>query len=942
MENEYFYSESTGLYAAREPLKIDARVIKAASKTGIKLCWDDEGRINFLNYWDSLTLLKSLGAIMLSLREYWLVFRDTQRAKDQDMLDQLQSNEYAERLNTILEKKGYLINRSKTKRGDRSYSGERQEVVMPFGHPGWFNPDDIDWRTGLPGRVELNREKMATSWKYWSFCDYDYVAAAIRGWVTSVGKPSIDLGIPHDAVYPVLLLRECRRTLPEPAIDPEIMGQAKNLIAVYEALNKEGRFDDLYAKKGEFQKFLVARGDRLRNSRETAVYRIREKMVDILGILQIAAKARKDFSATKTIDRVARKFSGLKKKEIGFSNFVEFVKNSRESLLGAVKDFKPIVFVIGHKNPDTDTVISSLAEAYRSHLIDKSAIYVPIVQGRRIPDEIERLLGDEISASVIFSEDDLYQQIKDSGQARWIMVDHNRNKEIQKFAISIIDHHVPSEVALRQNVSKTLEMTGSTTALVVQKIKGCGIKLSKLLAEILYGAALMDTENRSELKMTLKDKLIMDGLKETSGVTSDQVFYRELMGFLLNTDFAELLFARDYKEDWSFFGFAVAKIKGGFDQQGRVLKKELFGKLVALAKRNNDEKNLSLTILKVTDYLDDNEIVNRERVYLIFNDEVFPEYKKTMFDLISTVVHSVFKGRAQTISATEYVEFWGIGVQLSRKKTVPLLEPVVVAYNNFFFSPSAGFYVKREFLKLTDRTKRAAWQSGINLSADRQGRINNVTFGEAVRLLDGLGSFPLNLKQYWTVLKDAKDRKDQQMIQHLQSTGFVEFLSTVIEEGKFTIENPKILKAKSFFRYEGIEVSVDYDYQGKRQEALIPDGKPGLILPEEILTGTGFPEKIHEPGIYNDPRFWRYWSPDAEKNVATRGYIFLLGQPALDLKVHLSEAFDCLGIRPCCWEAELPEVEIIESQEDIQVTIKAEGEVIQVRESDFFGTMIDD
>jgi len=905
------------------------------------LRWDDEGRINLINFWDGLTLLKSLDANMLSLREYWLVFRDAQEAKDQNMLEHLQSNEYAEWLNTVFEKKKYMIDHLETKSGEQSYSGKKQEVNMPFGHPGWFNPNDIDWQTGLPSKIEVNREKMATSWKYWSFCNYAYVAAAIRGWVTSVGKPSIDLGIPHEAVYPALLIRECRKTLPKPAIKPEIMSQAQNLIAVYEKLNKDSKFDDIYSRKEEFLNFLDVEGNNFCQSQEMVIYRIREKMIEILGMLRIVAEFKEDYSVLKAIDQAARNFSLLKNNEVDLSDFAEFIKNGRKNLLRAIENFDPIVFVMGHKNPDTDTAISSLAEAFRNHLIDKSTVYVPIVEGRRMPDEIKKLLGNEISDSVIFSEDELYQQIKNSGQARWIMVDHNRNKKIQKFAISIIDHHMPSEVALRQNVSKTLEIVGSTTALIVQKINGCGIKISKALAGILYGATLMDTENRSELKMTPKDELIMNGLKKISEVVSDAAFYRDLMGFLLNTDFAELLFARDYKEDWSFFGFAVAKIKGGFDQQGNVLKNDLIQRLTKMAKKNNDEKNLSLTILKVTDYLDDNEIVNRERVYLIFNEEVFPEYKKTMFDLISKIIHYVFKGKAQIVLGDDYVEFWGTGGQLSRKKTVSLIEPVAIAYNNFFFSPSVGFYIKREFLKLTNQTRKAAEQLGINLSADRHKRLNNITLGEALQLLNKLNLFSMSLNQYWAVLKDAKAKKDQQMVKHLQLDGFVEFLSTIIEEGKIVINNPEILRSKSSFQYEGVSVSIDYDYRGERQEVMIPDGKPGLILPEEILGNTGFPGKVYNPRTYDDLRLWRYWSPDAQKNVATRGHIFLLGQPALDLKTHLSEAFDCLGVRPCCGKVELPKIEIIESQEDIKVIIEAEGEVTQIKESDFL-IMIDD
>jgi inorganic pyrophosphatase/exopolyphosphatase len=593
METGYFYSKSTGLYVAREPLKIDARVIKAASGCGIKLSWDDEGRINYISLDDGLLLLRKLGATMLTMKDYWLVLRDAKKAGDEDMARQLQSSNYAEWLNTTFEKE--------------------KTIQMPFGHPGWFNVEDVDYETGLPGKVELNREKYSASWKYWSFCGYDYVAAAVRGWVTSAGKPSLDLGIPANAVYPVLVIRECRRKPLHPSINQEILEEAERLVSLYEELT----LDELYGRRKTFLQFFDKYGKQFQKSQEIKICQIREKMIEIRGILRLIAKSRGN--------------------AIVFQDFVDFAQSSRERLEAAVGSCKSIVFVMGHKNPDTDAVVSALAEAYRNHLLrGEEVTYIPVVQGKRVPDEIRRLLGERLSDYILLSDEIAYRKAAKSGQARWIMVDHNKDNEIQRFVVSIVDHHAPSEIALRQNTVKTLEMVGSTTALVVQKISGLGMDIPPALARILYGATLMDTENRSKLKMTAKDELIMGSLKEAAGVENDSEFYQDLMSRLLSTDDAELLFERDYKEDWAFFGFAVVKVKK--------LQKNLLRKLVRLARQNNKKKNLSLTIIKVVDYEDDNETINLERIYLIFNDGVFPEFKEVMFKLIEAIVNYTFKG----------------------------------------------------------------------------------------------------------------------------------------------------------------------------------------------------------------------------------------------------------------------------------------------------------
>ena len=385
----------------------------------------------------------------------------------------------------------------------------------------------------------------------------------------------------------------------------------------------------------------------------------------------------------------------------------------------------------------------------------------------------------------------------------------------------------------------------------------------------------------------------------------------------------------------------MAKVKRVFDGQGKVLKEKLLQELVRLAGQNNKKKNLPLTIIKVVDYEEDNETINRERIYLIFNEGIFPKFREVMFELIEAIVDYTFRGRESVKRASDFIEFWGTGDQLSRKRTAPILEPIATAFNQYFFSPSTGLYVKRDFLRATKQVRETAEICGIGVSWDKEGRINNITYGEAMKLLSRLGFTALSLKEYWQVLKDAREIRDQQMVGHLQSNGFVEFLHTVIEHNASLVEKPEILESPSKFQYEGVEVEINYDYRGKKRKVEVLDGKPGLIHPKDIDLNTGLPKLVRSPNIYKDPSLWRYWSPDAQKNVATRSYIFLLGQSALDLKVHLSEAFHCLGVRPCCKQVVLPKVKIITDAEGLSVVIEKEGEVTRIKESDFFAKVAD-
>ncbi len=926
---EFFYSESLDLYVAVQPLKVDDRVVRMASELGIELNWDDEGRIKDISYLDSKRLFEKLDAVMLSPSDYWKVYNEALERGDTKMIEQLHSDQSTEWLDVVFEKDDegnvFMIEHPKIVETDEGikYEGERKKIEVPDGRPGWFNPkNNINLETGLPIHVDLKREKgtpawSSATWKYWSVFKINEPVAAIRGYVTSSGTPSLDCDIPVEAKQPVLMLRECRKELLEPAINPELMKTAKDFIEEYllttvdrPAIQNPQEHETFYSGRQKLFNFLEESGSEFVNSKDKEAQQMKEKFIDMLGIIRVMAKTKGDQSVKEKIDELAQNLFGIKQEEVSFLSFSSFVQNSQEKLKEALSKKKRIVFVMGHKNPDTDTVVSCLAEAYRNNLLDKTTFYIPVIQGSRIPDEIKKLLGDEISHSILLTDNPDYITALNSGQARWILVDQNVS-EIQRFAISIVDHHILSNKAKKQDISKTWEMVGSTTALVTQKFHGMGVEVDKDLARILYGATLMDTENRSDKKMTYKDGLVMDDLKNISEIEDDKEFYQDLMSHLLNTDDAELLFNRDYKQDWGIFGFAVAKVKGAFSEKGEEIKKDLLNRLVDLAKKNNKDKNFPLTVVKVADYLDDNETINQERVYLIFNQYVLPEFKDTMFKFITKIIQNEFRNKNVQVRQTENsVDFWGVGDQLSRKVTAPFLEPIVEAFNEYYYSPSTNLYVKREFLKINEQIQQAAQELGIELSVDREGRINNITFNEAKQLLNYLGLDMMSLSEYWKVLKEAEENHDEQMLKHLRSSGFVEFLDTIILDSKYIIDRPKVIKTES-----------GYEYEGEKREVAIPEGVPGLIHPEDINLETGFPKIVQDPHKYGDKSLWRYWSPDAPICIPTRGHIFLLNQPSFDTKIHPDDALPNLGIRPCCRIVKPPIIEIIEDEKGVTAKI---------------------
>ncbi len=911
MKSDFFYSKTTGLYVSRKPLKIDSRVKKATENENIELNWDDEGRINFVDFDESKRILTLLGSTMLSPVEYWKVLEDAKNEKDEEMIQELMSNKYCEWLDRV-----YLIDKNWIDHpkiiGDYEYSGKKEKSVEPIGKPGWFNPENnINFKLGVPKKIKLFRDKFSTSWKYWS-PDFSVTKhrprAPIRGYVTSVGKPSFDQGIPVDAKQPMQMIRECRTEPLEPPIKIEILKTALEILKQYDQKKIDTNF---------VVEFLEEHGKLFRNSKQLTIYKIREKLFDLLGLMKIKTINEKDNKMLSMLDKASRTLYDSDLEKVGFDNFLEFIKKSRQRLKDALDEKKDIVFVMGHKNPDTDTVISCIFESWRNHLLDKGQIvYFPIVQNYKIPDEVRRLLGDEISDSILLEKEEDYKKAKNSGLARWISVDQNREPDVQRYFISIIDHHVPSEISLLQDLPKTIELIGSCTALIFQKMLGIGFYPDRKLAKILHGATLMDTENRVFHKMTEKDKMIMNYLKELSEIKNEDEFYSDLMSYLLNTDDPNILFGRDYKEDWGF-GFAVAKIKGGFSEKGKGIKDDLIKKAVKLARENNINKNFPLTILRITDYLEDNITVNRERVYLVFNEESSKEFKSAIFDLLEKIVKFEF-GEVNITTTGEFVEFWGTGMQLSRKKTAPILEPVIKVFNEYFYSPKNKLWIKRDFLKRSKDVLNAGKKLKLKVSFDQEQRVNYLTYPEARFLVEELGFTILTLKEYWLALNDAKKIGDVQMIDSLQGSNFVEFLDTMIKDYGIMLEHPTIIRNGEGYKFDGKKVGV-----------VIPKGKPSLIHPDQIDPNTGIPKEVRPPSEYGNPHLWRYWEPDSNLVIPTRSYIFLLKQPCWDGKFHVNDSFPNLGIRPCCKKLVIPHVKINQDDKKLEIEIKKEGDTIK-------------
>ena len=91
-------------------------------------------------------------------------------------------------------------------------------------------------------------------------------------------------------------------------------------------------------------------------------------------------------------------------KKLDYEDFARYVEGLKTTLLTGIKDKKQLFLVMGHRNPDSDTVVTSVLEAYRLTLLNKDEgfVYVPIIQAKELPAEIRAIFGAELTDCLIY------------------------------------------------------------------------------------------------------------------------------------------------------------------------------------------------------------------------------------------------------------------------------------------------------------------------------------------------------------------------------------------------------------------------------------------------------------------------------------------------------------------------------------------------------------
>ncbi len=216
---------------------------------------------------------------------------------------------------------------------------------------------------------------------------------------------------------------------------------------------------------------------------------------------------------------------------------------NRSSVRNMIVEDGP-VYVIGHKNPDSDTVCSAIAYARLLNLLGVEA---------------EAKVTENVSneTAFILSEARVEQPpvLEDASGEDIFLVDHSEYAQSAEgmrdaHIVGGLDHHGVGSVNTGHQLVYEAKPIGATATIVWLDYQNYGFEIDKSTAHILLGAILSDTNGLTGSTTTDADRQAVADLAEIAGVTDTDEFARKIHMEALSYEGMsdeEILFS-DYKE----------------------------------------------------------------------------------------------------------------------------------------------------------------------------------------------------------------------------------------------------------------------------------------------------------------------------------------------------------------------------------------------------------
>ena len=202
------------------------------------------------------------------------------------------------------------------------------------------------------------------------------------------------------------------------------------------------------------------------------------------------------------------------------------------------------IYVIGHKNPDSDTVLTAMAYA---RLLSKLGYDAEA----RIAGHINRETGYILQQAGV----DIPPELEDASGCNIFLVDHSEYAQSapgmkDAHIVGILDHHGVGTVVTGHQIVYEARPIGATATITWLDYLNYGVEIDQETAFLLLGAILSDTYNLSSSTVTDADREAVPALAGIAEVADIDTYYNELHAAGLSYEGMseeEILFS-DYKE----------------------------------------------------------------------------------------------------------------------------------------------------------------------------------------------------------------------------------------------------------------------------------------------------------------------------------------------------------------------------------------------------------
>ncbi len=200
--------------------------------------------------------------------------------------------------------------------------------------------------------------------------------------------------------------------------------------------------------------------------------------------------------------------------------------------------------VSGHRNPDTDSIVSAIA---LSRYLKKSGIMATPVFIGKMNRETEFILK--------YFKEKVPQSIqKAMAGAKFYLVDHGGLEQSvpglkEENILGVIDHHQMGGLKTLEPILYRCEVLGSTSTLIAKMFDERGWSLDKKTASILCSGIISDTLNLTSKTTTPEDKKMIKKLSGIGGIDTGKFSQKmfEAKSDITGINLKKIL-SGDYKE----------------------------------------------------------------------------------------------------------------------------------------------------------------------------------------------------------------------------------------------------------------------------------------------------------------------------------------------------------------------------------------------------------